>query len=93
MADEVAFGLLISLIHIAHMVAIIYHNLQLYGYSIFITGITMCGGIRYICQHIDVPFVSTVLLSGHPWLLHEYPLVSISFSWVLGIVAYPSCSV
>jgi hypothetical protein len=37
--------------------------------------------------------LSTVLLSNHPWLLREYPPISISFSWVLGIVACPSCSV
>jgi hypothetical protein len=37
--------------------------------------------------------LSTVLPSSHPWSLCEYSPISVSFSWVLGLVACPSCSV
>jgi len=92
MADGVTVSHSVTLIHIAHMMVIIHHNLRLYGFSSFIEEITFRWGTVNISQHAYVSFPATVLLSGQPWSLHECLPFSVLLSLVLGLVACLSCS-
>jgi len=47
MADGVTVSHSVTLIHIAHMMVIIHHNLRLYGFSSFIAEITFRWGTEY----------------------------------------------
>ena len=57
MADGVAVGHPISVIHMAHVIIIIDHNLQLYGLCISLADSDFCGEVVYVCHHINVMFV------------------------------------
>jgi len=56
-ADGVTVGHSVTLIHIAHIMVIIHHNLQLYGFSSLITEITFRWDILNISQHAYVSLV------------------------------------
>jgi len=45
-----------ALIHTAHVMIIISHNLRLYGFPVVIAEITLCWGIMNVCQHMYVAF-------------------------------------
>jgi hypothetical protein len=57
-ADGVSVGDSVTLIHIAHMMVIIPHNLWLYGFFSLTAEITFRWGIVNITQHAYVSFVS-----------------------------------
>jgi hypothetical protein len=50
-AGGVTVGHFVTLIHIAHMMVIIQHNLWLYGFSSFVVEITFRWGIMNISRH------------------------------------------
>jgi len=56
-AGGVTVGHSVTLIHIAHMMVIIHHNLRLYGFSSLIAEITFRWGIMNISQHAYVSLV------------------------------------
>jgi hypothetical protein len=56
-AGGVTVGHSVTLIHTAHMMVIINHNLQLYGFSCLIAEITFLWGIVNIRQHAYVSLV------------------------------------
>jgi hypothetical protein len=66
MADGVTVGHSVTLIHVPHMMVIIHHNLQLYGFSSFITEITFRWGILNISQHAYISRPATVVPSSQP---------------------------
>ena len=70
-ADGVTVGHSVPLIHIAHMMVIIHHNLWLYSFSSLIAEITFCWGIVNIRQHAYVSCPATVLPASQPWLFLE----------------------
>ena len=57
LVDGVTVCHFVSLIHIAHVMVIIHHNLQLYGFSSFTAGITFHRSIMNVHQHTDVSLV------------------------------------
>ena len=56
-ADGVTVSNSVTLIHIAHMMVIIHHNVQLYGLSSFTAEITFHWGTVNISQHAYVSLV------------------------------------
>ena len=56
-ADGVTVGHSVTLIHIAHMMVIIHHNLRLYGFSCLNAEITFRWGIVNIRHHAYVSLV------------------------------------
>ena len=56
-AGGITVGHSVTLIHIAHMMVIIHHNLRVYGFSSLIAKITFCWGIMNISQHAYVSLV------------------------------------
>jgi len=63
MADGVAVGHSVSLIHVALVTGIIHHNSWLHGFLLSIVEITCYGAIVNISQNVYVAFCpSTVLL-------------------------------
>lgn len=90
MVDGVAVCHLTSLIHIAHVMFTVHHNLQLYGFPSHITGsYCMLGHCEHSSVFVCPACPSTILPSSHPSCLCECLSVSVSFSWVLGCVACP----
>ena len=83
----------VTLIHIAHMMVIIHHNLQLYGFSNLITKTTSHWGIVNIHQHAYVSLVppqySHQVSSGSYANVSAFHFCCLS---VLGLVACLSCS-
>ena len=55
--DRIRICQSVSLIYIAHMAVIIFHNLWLYGLPIIITEITLCWCVVDVCQDTYVAFV------------------------------------
>jgi len=67
LAGGVTVGHSVTLNHIAHMMVIIHHNLQLYGFSSLNAVITFHWGIMNMSQHAYVSRPATVLPSSQPW--------------------------
>jgi len=57
LAGGVTVGHSVTLIHIAHMMVIIHHNLRLYGFSSLIAETTFSWGIMNISQHAYISLV------------------------------------
>ena len=90
-ADGVTVGHSVTLVHIAHMLVIICHNLRLYSFSSSIAEITFCWGTEYSskCKRLSCP--ATILSSSQPWFLRKCLLFSVLLCSVLGVVACLSC--
>jgi hypothetical protein len=79
-------------IDISHMMVIIRHNLQLYGFSSLIAKITFCWGIMNIGWHVYVSRLPKIAIKSAVFLC-EYLPFSLLLPSVVGLVACLSCSV
>ena len=84
-ADGVTVGHAVTLIHTAHMMVIVHHNLRLYGFSCLIAEITFCWGIVNIHQHAYLSSCHSIAVKSALVLTRMSPL----FSFV--VFGFQSC--
>ena len=89
-AGGVTVGHSVTLIHIAHMMVIIHHNLRLYGFSSLIAEITFRWGTMNISNmHASLLSRHSIAIKSAPVFTRMSPLFSFV---VFGLVARLACS-